>query len=156
KVTRHFVVGSGSPSFEVWTTFQTMGPEAVTVSNLNAFQLMLPAGIVHWLTGRHGDADDPVRDTAFQLRQQMLPVGQTLTLGSQGRSSEQTVPWFAVDGEQDEFYAGLMWSGPWSFEATRGPGGIAVSWGLAQMTTVVGAAAVDGPHAIFGVTRGTL
>jgi alpha-galactosidase len=155
-VTRHFVVASGSPSFEAWTTFQAMGQELVSVSNLNAIQLTLQAGIIHWLTGRQGDVNDDVRDTAFQLRQQTVAVGQTLTLGAQNRSSEQTVPWFAMDGEQDEFYAGLMWSGPWSLEANRGPAGMAVSWGLGQMTTTVGSVAVDGPHAIFGVVRGAV
>jgi alpha-galactosidase len=156
RVTRHFVVTDGSPSFEVWTTFQAAGGDAVVVSDLNAFQLTVPSGAVHWLTGRQGDPGDEVRDTAFQRRQQALADGETFTLGSGGRSSEQAVPWLAVEGEQDQFYAGLMWSGPWSLVANRRAAGIGLSWGLAPMATTVRSGTVEGPHAIFGVARGTL
>jgi alpha-galactosidase len=34
------------------------------------------------------------------------------------------VPWFAIDGVHDEFYAGLMWSGAWSLTIERSNEGI--------------------------------
>jgi alpha-galactosidase len=89
-------------------------------------------------------------------REQNLAVGQTLSLGAQGRSSEQTVPWLAIDAGGDVLYAALMWSGPWALTATRVSAGVALSWGLPKMTTTVGATPVDGPHAVFGVARGSL
>ena len=154
-VTRHFVVASGSPTFEVWTTYQSIGASAA-VSDLNAFLLNIPAGPVRWLNGLQGDAAGIPHDSAFTLQQQTLTTGQTLSLGAQGRSSEQTVPWMAVDGTQDEFYAGLLWSGAWSLNVTRASTGLTVSLGLGTMTTTVGASPVDGPHAIFGVAEGTV
>jgi alpha-galactosidase len=155
RLTRHVVVASGSPTFEVWTTFQSIR-NGTTLSNPNAFQLLTPTGTVHWLTGHDGDAGDPTGDTAFMRREQTLAAGESLTLGARGRSSEQTVPWFALDGGQDEFFAALMWSGPWSLTLSRTGNNLAMSWGLAPMTTAVGAMPIEGPHALFGVARGAL
>ena len=155
RVVRHFAVTDGSPTFETWTTFESLGP-SLSLSNLNAFQFSVPVGTIHWLNGLQGDNADTVHDTAFTLQQQDLPVGQTLVLGAQRRSSEQTVPWFAIDGVQDEFYAGLMWSGAWSLTIDRSSVGLSLSFGLAAMTTTLAGATVDGPHAVFGVVAGRL
>src|SRR5262249_22966137 len=117
-VTRHYAIVSGSPSFETWTTYASA---SAAVSELNAIHLVVPAGTIHWLTGLDGDtagAPDPsMPDTAFTLKQQTLAIGQQLTFGAAHRASEQTVPWFAVDGAgsasssgsraSDEFYVAL-------------------------------------------------
>jgi alpha-galactosidase len=153
-VTRHVAIADGTPTFEVWTTFRSITGQPTAIRDINAFQFVVPAGTIHSLTGHQATDGDDGRDSAFKRQQQDLAAGQTLALGAQGRSSEQTVPWLAVDGAQDEFYAGLMWSGGWSFTADRVGGGLSLSWGLAPMTTQVGAKAVDGAHAIFGVARG--
>ena len=108
---------------------------AKAIADLDALQLTVPAGAVHWVNGLQGSAADVRNDAAFTLQQRVLANGETLALGAQGRSSEQTVPWFAVDGEQDEFFAALMWSGAWSLSITRGRSGLEVSFGLAPMTT---------------------
>jgi len=129
----------------------------------------IPAGTIHWVTGLEGDtagAADPERpDAAFTLQQRTLPVGAQLTLGAVHRASEETVPWFAVDGSpstsaagaaiSDEFYAALMWSGAWSATFERGAAGLAVSIGLPSMTTTV-QRPTDGPHVVFGVASGGL
>ena len=152
-VTRHIAVVSGSPTFEVWTTFKSLGA-AVSVSNISAIQALVAPGTMHWLTGHAGDPGDTTFDSAFAQRQQTLNVGDTLTLGGPNRSSEQSVPWFTVDGAGDEFYAGLMWSGGWSLTAARRTNGIEVSWGLGPMTTTVGATSVEGPHVLVGMAQG--
>jgi alpha-galactosidase len=154
--TRHVAIADGTPTFEVWTTFQSVGGQPVAIRDINAFQLIIPVGAIHWLTGRNGVDGDTGGDSAFKQRQQDLAVGQTFALDAANRSSEQAVPWLAVDGAQDEFYAGLLWSGGWSLHADRVSTGLSVSWGLAPMTTTVGAKAIDGPHAVFGVASGAL
>ena len=46
------------------------------------------------------------------------------------------MPWFAIDGEQDEFYAALMWSGAWSLGVDSARDAASrFSFGLAPMTT---------------------
>ena len=155
RLVRHIAVADGSPTFEVWTTFEPLGGTA-TVANVNAFELAVPAGTVHWLNGLQGDAADSAHDTAFTLRQQDVAIGTPLVLGAQGRSSEQSVPWIAIDGAQDEFYAALMWSGAWSLKIERSAAGLTMSWGLGVMTTTLKGTAIEGPHAVFGVAAGHL
>ena len=153
QLTRHYAVVSGSPTFEAWTTFASGG--GVPVSDLNALQITIPAGAVHWVSGLQGDNADVDAASPFTRAQQTLDVGGSLTLGARGRASEQTVPWFAVDGGQDEFYAALMWSGAWSLALARQSAGLRVTFGLASMTTTV-RDAVDGPHVVFGAAPGGL
>jgi alpha-galactosidase len=156
RVTRHYQAMSGSPTFEVWTTFQSLDGSSAAVANLNGFRLTVPAGTVRWLTGLQGDNADIERDSAFSVQSKTLAVGGSLALGSSRRSSETTVPWFLVDGSPDEFYAALLWSGAWSLNVTRGTDALAIDFSLAPMQMLVGVTPVDGPHALFGVARGSV
>ena len=157
RLTRHYAVAAGAPAFEVWTTYAPVGGDAnaKAVEDLNSLQITVPAGPLRWINGLQGSAADVRNDAAFTLQQKTLANGETLALGAAGRSSEQTVPWLAIDGEQDEFFATLMWSGAWSLGVTRGRTGLEVSFGLASMSTDV-SAPFDGPHVVFGVVRGSL
>jgi len=152
RVTRHYAATSGSPTFETWTTFTPLGA-VPSVRDLNAFHLTLPTGRIRWVNGLRGEAAGQVGDGAFTLRQKVLQSGERLVLGAAGRSSEQTVPWFTIDGPNEVFYAGVMWSGAWSLTAARTGTQLDVSVGLAPMTTSL-TTLVDGPHAFFGVARG--
>ncbi len=154
-VTRHASVVSGSPTFEVWTTFQALG-DSVLLSDLDASQLVIAPGTIHWVTGHQPASGDASLDSSFARRQQTLKVGDTLTFGSAGRSSESTVPWLAIDGANDELYTALLWSGSWSLNLARTSAGLSVAWRLAPLTTAAGSVPVEGPHAIVGIARGSL
>jgi alpha-galactosidase len=154
RVARHYAIVSGSPSFEAWNSYVPIGP-SVSLGNLNALQITVPAGTIRSLAGLQGDSADVINDAAFTLNQTTLAVGQQFAIGATYRASEQNVPWFAVDGAKDEFYAALMWSGAWSLTVSRTSTGLAVTYGLATMTTTA-TTSVDGPHAIFGVAAGGL
>ena len=151
QVTRHYAIVSGSPTFEAWTTYASQS--ATPIADLNALQLTIPAGTIRWVAGLQGDAADVESDSAFTRNARSLSAGAELTLGATGRASEQTVPWIAVDGANDEFYAALMWSGAWSLTATRQGENLRLSIGLPSMTTTVHEQ-VDGPHVLLGVTPG--
>src|SRR5216684_4729383 len=153
RVTRHYGIASGSPTFETWNTFEALGA-AVTVSNLTPFQASLPDGKLHWLTGLQGDSADNANATAFTLQEKTLAAGEHFALGAQGRSSEEAVPMLAIDGPGDEFYVALMWSGAWVLQVDRTGTGLALSLGLTPMATVVDGDAVDGPHVLFGAVAG--
>jgi alpha-galactosidase len=152
RTTRHYVAGSGSPTFEAWTTFTPLGTP-VNVADLNGFSLTIPAGTIHWVNGLQGDGSEAVHDSAFTLQQRTLGGAERLTLGASGRASEQTVPWFSVDIGRDEFYAGLLWTGAWSLVVARNGESLDLKMGLPSMSTSV-SAPIEGPHAFFGVTAG--
>jgi alpha-galactosidase len=154
RVVRHYAISSGSPTFETWNTFYPLGG-SVNLSNLNGIQFTIPNGTIRYLNGLQGDTADVQSDSAFTLRTRQLDVGANFTIGAQGRSSEQSVPWFAIDGAQDEFYAAFMWSGAWSLAINRTAIGLALSLGLTSMTTTI-SGSIDGPHALFGVAQGSL
>lgn len=155
RVTRHYAIAPGSPTFEMWTTFEGTS-RAPAVSDINGFQVNVPNGAIHHLTGLRGDNADVANDLAFTLQRTALTAGDTLTLGAAGRSSEQTVPWLAIDGQKEEFFAALMWSGSWSLTATRTGSTVGLTFGLASMTTSTAGRILDGPHALFGVVPGGL
>jgi alpha-galactosidase len=152
RATRHYAATSGSPTFETWTTITPLAG-AVTVGDLNAFKFTAAPGPIRWLNGLQGDDPNQPQEMAFTLRQRELAPGERLALGAIGRSSEETVPWFAIDGGSEQFFAGLMWSGAWSMTAVRTGNGLELALGLAPMSTSA-AAAVESPHAFFGVVRG--
>jgi len=153
--TRHIAVASGSPTFEVWTTFRALsGP--VTLSNLDSFRAVIAPGSINWLTGEQPAENNPTLDSEFARRSQVLGVNQTLSLGSTARSSSGAVPWIAVDGASDEFYTAVMWSGGWSLNLATTATGLSMDWGLGAMTTTAGAAPIDTPHVLVGVASGAL
>ncbi len=154
-VTRHIAVVPGSPTFETWTSFEALG-NSVMLSHIDGFRAVVAPGTLHWVSGLLPASDDVNLNSVFARRRQTLAPGDTLSLGSTERSSQHTVPWLAVTGDGDVLYAGLMWSGGWSSTTTRTTDGLAMDWRLADMTTVVGATPVEGPHAIVGLARGSL
>jgi alpha-galactosidase len=154
RVGRHFTITDGSPTFELWTTFERLGADA-TLSDLNGFDLEVQEGPIRWLNGLKGDASDVWSPEAFSMRTGRLAPGEGLSFGSQGRSSEEAVPWFAIDGDGDEFFAGLLWSGSWSLDILRREGTLALSFGLTNMSTQL-TSVVESPHVIVGAAAGGL
>lgn len=153
RVVRHIAVVNGTPTFEIWTTFESLGRD-VQLSDLNAFELKVQDGTVRWINGLKGSASDTPNPEAFSLNSRRLGAGEGLNLRAEGRSSESSVPWFAIDGDDDEFFAGLLWSGAWSLNIFHAADGLALSFGLTNMTTRLAAGTVEGPHVVFGAAAG--
>jgi alpha-galactosidase len=147
RVTRHYAATSGSPIFETWTTFAPQGT-TVSIADLNAFRLMVSPGTVHWVTGLQAGSPP-----GFNQRERTLGAGERMSIGAEGRSSEQSLPSFAINADTETFVGGIMWSGAWSFTATRSTNGLELSVGLAPMSTLI-SSPTDGPHAFFGAARG--
>src|SRR5262245_13249077 len=156
RVARHIAITDGSPTFELWTTFEALGQQA-DLADLNGFELRVPAGTIRWLTGmkEEGRADGQEM-AAFSRQSRLLEPGSGLGLGAEARSSEDAIPWFAIDGDEDQLYAGMLWSGAWSFRAYRDNDAMSLSFGLNNMTTRLDERGVEAPHVLLGVTRGGL
>ena len=46
----------------------------------------------------------------MRQRRQLTP-GQRVSLASSRRSSEEVVPWFAIEHDGQQLFGGIMWSG---------------------------------------------
>ena len=121
RLTRHYRIISGSPTFEVWTTYAARGA-GPPLSNLNAVAARpIPTGTLHWLTGLQGDTAD-VRKTTPRSRSAADHAGKRrpFALGAHAsRVGTVPCPGSRSTAPQDEFYAALMWSGAWSLTADR-------------------------------------
>jgi alpha-galactosidase len=117
----------------------------------------MPLGRVRWLGGLRGDsASGSAVEDAFVVTDRDLEPGEHIEIGSEGRSSESFLPLLFVDGERDEFYGGLMWSGAWraAFERSEDQLRVSVFFpGVA--TTVMPSRGVELPHTFFGVRAHT-
>ena len=119
--TRSFACYRGSPVLETWTTFRVTSSATVTISNINLWQITVPATLLQYSFGLRGDSAARGVDEAFSLQTASLGAGQELTLEEQNRSTEQFLPMIGADMPEDEFFGGIMWSGSWQLRA-QGPG----------------------------------
>jgi alpha-galactosidase len=154
RFTRVYACYPGSPTIETWTTVSSTGGDGSALNDLVAWNMTMPNGNVRWLGGLRGDyagSDSGVED-AFVFAEHDFEPGERLDLGSEGRSSEQFVPFFLVDDGRDEFFGGLMWSGSWraSLERVNDQLRVGVSFpGVA--TSVTPSKPFEMPHTFFGV-----
>src|SRR5262249_33565634 len=95
RITRHYAIADGSPSFEVWNSYTPAG-EAPQLTEVSAFRLVVPNGIVRSLTGLRGDTADVESTGVFTLQQRTIANGGRLAINGKARSSETAVPWLAV------------------------------------------------------------
>lgn len=153
---RTYACYRGSPAIETWTTFRTTGSAAVTVSNLNIWQMTVPSGVVQYEFGLRGDAAGVQIDEAFSLQTASLEAGAELNLEESNRSTEQYLPMIGADLAEDEFFGGVMWSGSWQILVQALPDRQArVTAGVPKVSiTVDGAHPLETPHGFFGFTPG--
>jgi alpha-galactosidase len=152
--TRVFACYPGSPTIETWTRIASTGGDGTALTELVAWSLTMPLGNVRWLGGLRGDSanSDGASEEAFVFAEHDFEPGERLDLGSDGRSSEQYVPFFLVDDGRDEFFGGLMWSGAWRASLERADERLRVTVSFPGVgTTVTPARPVDLPHTFFGL-----
>ena len=153
-ITRVYACYPGSPTIETWTGISSTSGEGTGLNDLVAWNMTMPLGNVRWLGGLHGDfagGDSDVED-AFVFAEHDFAPGERLELGSEGRSSEQFVPFFLVDDGRDEFFGGLMWSGSWRASLERAADRLRVSVSFPGVgTSVTPSKPFELPHTFFGV-----
>jgi alpha-galactosidase len=152
--TRVFACYPGSPTIETWTRIVSSGGDGTALADLIAWSLTMPLGNVRWLGGLRGDSanSDGGSEEPFVVAEHDFEPGERLDIGSEGRSSEQFVPFFLVDDGRDEFFGGLMWSGGWRATLERLDDRLRVTVSFPGVgTTVTQARPVELPHTFFGV-----
>jgi alpha-galactosidase len=153
-VVRSYACYRDAPVVETWNTYRAEGP-AVTVSNPNPWQLVIPATAVHYSFGLRGDAAGLANDSAFTLQTASLEENPSVRLTELNRSTESFLPMLAADLPGDEFFGGLLWSGSWQIDVQRTGGGARVTVGLPRVDTSVSSARpFEAPRGFFGVVPG--
>jgi alpha-galactosidase len=156
RITRSYAVYARAPVVEAWARFESLSNSA-TIQGLNAWQLTVPAGTVRTVSGLLGDnADNSNVNVArqFTIQRQEVAAGRRVDLGAAGRSSEETLPWFAIERSDAVFFGGVMWSGSWTLTLERIGSSLRTTMGLGTTTTTVSPEnAVETPHGFFGITR---
>ena len=152
---RMYACYPGSPTIETWTRIDAAnasGPVALT--DLVAWQFRMPVATVKWLGGLRGDTADNAEAGAFELASRDLEPGERIEIGSEGRSTEQFVPFVLVDAGVDEFYGGIMWSGAWQIAFERmNDDELRVRALFPGTSPAVGPdRPIELPHAFFGLT----
>jgi len=112
-VSRVYACYAGSPTIETWTRIASTGGDGTPVTDLAAWRITMPLGHVRWLGGLRGDSAGGTVEDAFVVADRDLDPGERIDLGAEGRSSESYVPLVVVNGDRDQFFGGLMWSGAW-------------------------------------------
>ena len=152
-LTRVYACYPDSPTIETWTRITSLGGDGVLLTNLVGWQMTMPLGRVRWLGGLRGDsASGNAVEDAFVVTDRDVEPGEHIEIGAEGRSSESFLPLLFVDGDRDEFYGGLMWSGAWHAAFERRGDQLRVSVFFPGVgTAVTPAHPVEVPHTFFGV-----
>ena len=152
-MTRYYATFPCAPVIETWTKVEVPGgADAVSIADLNAFDLRPPAGALRWVTGLQVSAED---GGAFTLHRRYLEPGEMVQFGAQGRSSETFVPWLGVEVPDGRFFGGIMWSGAWTALVSRGDEQVRMQMGLSGMSTdVQEGETLEMPHGFFGAVAG--
>lgn len=153
KAVRTYVVHPSSTVVEMWTHI-TPDTRAVIVDKVVAFDVPLALGTLRWITGH---LNSPEAGGTFSSGWVEHEPGQRYDLGSSGRASETTVPWFAVDRGDDSVFGAYLWSGAWRLDTVRTGDVIGAALASAAIhTPVARGAAFESPHAILGVASGSV
>jgi alpha-galactosidase len=152
-ISRVYACYAGSPTIETWTRVGSSAGDGTALSDLTAWQMTMPLGHVQWLGGLRGDSAGGVVDDAFVVADRDLDPGERIDLGAAGRSSETFVPLVVVNGDGDDFFGGLMWSGAWHAALERAGERLRVTLGFPTVsTTVAPSRPLELPHAFFGLS----
>lgn len=153
KAVRSYAVHPAAPVLEAWTRI-TPDSRAMTVDTIVAFDLPLARGTFRWITGH---LTPPEAGGTFSSGWVEHEPGQRYDLGSAGRASESTVPWFAIDRETDSVFGAYLWPGAWRLDTARSGETIRTTLESAAIHSAVArGASFETPHAIVGVVSGSL
>lgn len=150
RITRIFSCAAGSAVVDTWTRVERLTSSASSIGSLDALDLTVRNGALSWVTGLQAPAEE---GGSFARRSRALDVGEQLSLGATGRSSERTVPWIGVESASDMLFVGLVWSGAWTLTADRSDQGLRLRLNVPGTTFRATDQSVETPRAYFGVGR---
>jgi alpha-galactosidase len=154
-VTRLYAAYPGTPTIETWTRVDVPASvPPVQVSTMVAWQLAMGSASVRWVNGLRGSNSDQINEHAFAIHAGELADGEHAEIGSARRSTELFIPLLFVDGSEDTFYGGAIWSGAWRITVDRMGDGLTAKADFPDsVSTASPDRPVEFPHGFFGVTQ---
>jgi alpha-galactosidase len=154
-VTRLYAAYPRTPTIETWTRVDVPASvPPVQVSGMVGWQLAMGSASVRWVNGLRGSNSDRINDDAFAIHAGELEDGEHVEIKSDRRSTELFVPLLFVDGSEDTFYGGAIWSGAWRITVDRMGDQLAVKADFpAYVSTASPGTPLEFPHTFFGVTQ---
>jgi alpha-galactosidase len=148
RVVRSYASYPGSPVIETWTRVvsETIAP----LSDMVGWQMTMPVATVRWLGGLRSSSV-PGELEPFELTGRNLDPGEHFEIGATGRSSEQYIPFVAVDDGETAFFGGVMWSGAWRISGDRIGDRVRVRASFIDTPAAGPTRDIEVPHTFFGV-----
>ncbi|MBI4785773.1 MAG: alpha-galactosidase [Chloroflexi bacterium] len=125
----HYVVYPGLSVFEQWAQVENSGSSPMRdLTALDSVSVALrPSNeplTLYWVQGLNPPDSDKSQERqvpTLKLRSTVLESGVAETIGSSGRSSEDSMGWFALASPalQEGLFGGIEWSGAWQLRAAR-------------------------------------
>lgn len=124
-----YVAFPGTSVIEQWVTLSHTNNETMrNLYSLDSFNVALqPSGdplTLYWVAGVNPpvlDPQNPQPVPSLRLHTAAISEGNDQTIGSTGRSSEETMGWFVLHAPKlrEGMFAGIEWSGAWRLNASR-------------------------------------
>jgi hypothetical protein len=117
---------------------------------------------LYWVEGLNppdSDKTEPHPDPVLALKSAELVEGSAIPIGSNGRSSEDSVGWFvlALPSQNEGLFSGIEWSGAWLMSAGRKNGQTALDAELQGLDRDLAPGEIfESPHRFLGFYRGDL
>ncbi len=167
RVHLHYVAFPSTDIVEQWLVIENTGQQTLkdlTAIDSISFALKPSPGelTLYWVQGLTPTAPDPAKplaDPVLRLRSTKLSENVEQTIGSNARSSEGSMGWFALDDAplREGIFGGIEWSGAWQLRAERTNGETAVRAGLDGFRfDLAPGASFQSPRRLIGFYRGTL
>lgn len=151
-ITRHYAAFPGSPIIETWMDVERIDGGSSTLAQVESWRLGVPSGVVDWVSGLQAPGE---QRGPFTRQHAQLAPGESMTIGAEGRSTEQALPWVTLVANDHTILGGIMWSGTWNLTFDSSNRGLRFAAGLGSTATTLQPGAVfELPHVLFGVVAG--
>ena len=162
----HYIAFPGTSVIEQWAEIENAGAtpllDLVAMDSISvALRPSAESLMLYWVQGLSPDISTDQQDPvpALRLHSLKLDNGVAQDIGSQGRSSEDCMGWFALAAPslREGLFGGIEWSGDWDLRAARDANQTTLEAGLKNIRhTLAPGEIFSAPRRFLGFYRGDL
>lgn len=152
---------------EQWTTLVNSGTETIeNLTALDSFSVAVRPSAdpltLYWVQGVSPNFPDQAKSDpvpALRLRSIQLDENTQQKIGSNGRSSQDSMGWFVLASPtlHEGMFGGIEWSGTWQLSAARAKGATEIRAGISEIRKNIAPKEIfESPRRFIGFYRGDL